>query len=53
VELRATTASLALAEEFGIARGARSTQSVVQGGLEHEGIVGVKLSYLIRSDGFS
>ena len=40
VELRAKTASLALAEEFGIARGSRTTQSVVQVELEHEGIVG-------------
>ena len=40
MELRATTASLALAEEFGIARGSRTTQSVVQVELEHEGIVG-------------
>jgi L-alanine-DL-glutamate epimerase-like enolase superfamily enzyme len=40
VELRATTKSLALAEEFGIARGSRTTQSVVQVELEHEGIVG-------------
>jgi L-alanine-DL-glutamate epimerase-like enolase superfamily enzyme len=40
VELRATTVSLALAEEFGIARGSRTTQSVVQVELEHEGVVG-------------
>jgi L-alanine-DL-glutamate epimerase-like enolase superfamily enzyme len=40
VELRATTTSLALAEEFGIARGSRTTQSVVQLELEHDGIVG-------------
>jgi L-Ala-D/L-Glu epimerase len=40
VELRANTANLALAEEFGISRGARTTQSVVQVELEHEGIVG-------------
>src|SRR6185436_1195196 len=40
MELRATTASLALAEEFGIARGSRTTQSVVQVELEHDGIVG-------------
>ena len=40
VELRATTASLALAEEFGIARGSRTTQSVVQVELEHDGVVG-------------
>ena len=40
VELRATTASLALAEEFGIARARAPTQSVVQVELEHEGVVG-------------
>jgi L-alanine-DL-glutamate epimerase-like enolase superfamily enzyme len=40
VELRARTTSLALAEEFGIARGSRTSQSVVQLELEHEGIVG-------------
>jgi L-alanine-DL-glutamate epimerase-like enolase superfamily enzyme len=40
VELRANTANLALAEEFGISRGSRTTQSVVQVELEHEGIVG-------------
>jgi L-alanine-DL-glutamate epimerase-like enolase superfamily enzyme len=40
VELRATTRSLALAEEFGIARGSRTSQSVVQLELEHEGLVG-------------
>ncbi len=40
MELRATTASLALAEEFGIARGSRTTQSVVRAEVEHEGIVG-------------
>jgi L-alanine-DL-glutamate epimerase-like enolase superfamily enzyme len=40
VELRTTTASLALAEEFGIARGSRTTQSVVQLELEHDGVVG-------------
>jgi L-Ala-D/L-Glu epimerase len=40
VELRATTTSLALAEEFGIARGSRTSQSVVQLELEHDGIVG-------------
>ena len=40
VELRTATASLALAEEFGIARGSRTTQSVVQLELEHDGIVG-------------
>jgi L-alanine-DL-glutamate epimerase-like enolase superfamily enzyme len=40
VELRARTANLALAEEFGIARGSRTTQSVVQVELEHAGVVG-------------
>ena len=40
MELRATTASLTLAEPFGIARGSRTTQTVVQVELEHEGIVG-------------
>ena len=40
MELRTATASLALAEEFGIARGSRTTQSVVQLELEHDGIVG-------------
>jgi L-Ala-D/L-Glu epimerase len=41
VELRARTANLALAEEFAIARGARTTQEVVRLELEHEGIVGL------------
>jgi L-Ala-D/L-Glu epimerase len=40
VELRTRTAQLALAETFGIARGSRTTQSVVQLELEHEGLVG-------------
>ena len=40
MELRTRTANLSLAEEFGIARGSRTTQSVVQVELEHEGIVG-------------
>ena len=40
MELRATSASLALAEEFGIARGSRTTQSVVQVELQHDGVVG-------------
>jgi L-Ala-D/L-Glu epimerase len=40
VELRTRTASLALAEEFGIARGSRTTQQIVQVELEHDGIVG-------------
>ena len=40
MELRTTTTSLNLAEPFGIARGSRTTQAVVQVELEHEGIVG-------------
>jgi L-alanine-DL-glutamate epimerase-like enolase superfamily enzyme len=40
LEIRATTTSLALAEEFGIARGSRTTQSVVPLELEHDGLVG-------------
>jgi L-alanine-DL-glutamate epimerase-like enolase superfamily enzyme len=40
VQLRTRTASLALAEEFGIARGSRTTQAVVQVELEHEGLIG-------------
>jgi L-alanine-DL-glutamate epimerase-like enolase superfamily enzyme len=40
VELRATTTSLALAEAFGISRGSRTTQTVVQLELEHDGTVG-------------
>jgi L-alanine-DL-glutamate epimerase-like enolase superfamily enzyme len=40
VELRARIASLALADEFGIARGSRTSQEVVQLELEHDGIVG-------------
>jgi len=40
VELRTRTASLALAEAFGIARGSRTTQTVVQLELEHEGLTG-------------
>ena len=40
MELRATTTSLALAEEFGISRGSRTTQSVVQVELEHDDLVG-------------
>ena len=40
MELRTRTAQLALAETFGIARGSRTTQSVVQVELEHEGLVG-------------
>jgi L-alanine-DL-glutamate epimerase-like enolase superfamily enzyme len=40
VELRATTSTLELAEAFGIARGSRTNQTVVQVELEHEGVVG-------------
>ena len=40
MELRTRTAQLALAETFGIARGSRTTQSVVQLELEHDGLVG-------------
>jgi L-Ala-D/L-Glu epimerase len=40
VELRARTVNLALAEEFGISRGSRTTQAVVQLEIEHEGLVG-------------
>jgi len=40
VELRTRTVELNLAEEFGIARGSRTTQSVVQVELEHNGVVG-------------
>jgi L-Ala-D/L-Glu epimerase len=40
VELTTRTVSLALAEEFGIARGSRTEQHVVQVALEHEGTVG-------------
>ena len=40
VELRATTKTLALAEAFGIARGSRTNQTVVQVELEHDGVVG-------------
>ena len=40
MELRTRTAQLALAETFGIARGSRTTQSLVQVELEHEGLVG-------------
>jgi L-alanine-DL-glutamate epimerase-like enolase superfamily enzyme len=40
VELRTATAALALSEEFGIARGSRTTQAVVQLELEHDGVVG-------------
>jgi L-alanine-DL-glutamate epimerase-like enolase superfamily enzyme len=40
VELRTRTVQLALAEEFGIARGSRTTQAVVQVELEHDGLTG-------------
>ena len=40
MEVRATTRSLALAEEFGISRGSRTTQSVVQVEIEHDGVTG-------------
>ncbi len=40
MELRATTTSLALAEAFGISRGSRTTQTVVQLELEHDGLIG-------------
>ena len=40
MELRAEPVELALAEEFGISRGSRTTQEVVQLELEHDGIVG-------------
>jgi L-Ala-D/L-Glu epimerase len=41
VELRATTSTLELAEAFGISRGARTNQTVVQVELEHDGVVGL------------
>jgi L-Ala-D/L-Glu epimerase len=40
VQLRTRTVSLALAEEFGIARGSRTAQAVVQVELEHDGLIG-------------
>ena len=40
MELTARTVSLALAEEFGIARGSRTQTEVVQVELSHEGLVG-------------
>jgi L-Ala-D/L-Glu epimerase len=40
VQLRTRTVSLALAEEFGIARGSRTSQAVVQVELEHDGLTG-------------
>jgi L-alanine-DL-glutamate epimerase-like enolase superfamily enzyme len=41
VELRTRSVSLALADEFAIARASRTTQEVVRLELEHDGIVGV------------
>ena len=38
MQLRTRTVQLALAEEFGIARGSRTTQAVVQVELEHDGL---------------
>jgi L-alanine-DL-glutamate epimerase-like enolase superfamily enzyme len=40
VQLRTRTVSLSLAEEFGIARGSRTSQAVVQVELEHDGLTG-------------
>jgi L-Ala-D/L-Glu epimerase / N-acetyl-D-glutamate racemase len=40
VELRTRTISLALAEEFGLSRGSRTSQSLLQLELEHDGILG-------------
>jgi L-Ala-D/L-Glu epimerase len=40
MQLRTRTVALALAEEFGIARGSRTTQSVVQVELEHDALTG-------------
>ena len=40
MQLRTRTVQLALAEEFGIARGSRTTQAVVQVELEHDGLIG-------------
>jgi L-Ala-D/L-Glu epimerase len=40
VEVRVTTRTLELAAAFGIARGSRTSQTVVEVELEHEGIVG-------------
>ncbi len=40
MQLSTRTVQLALAEEFGIARGSRTTQAVVQIELEHEGLTG-------------
>jgi L-alanine-DL-glutamate epimerase-like enolase superfamily enzyme len=40
VQLRTRTVSLSLAAEFGIARGSRTSQAVVQVELEHDGLTG-------------
>ncbi len=40
MQLRTRTVQLALADEFGIARGSRTTQAVVQVELEHDGLTG-------------
>ena len=40
MQLRTRTVSLNLAEEFGIARGSRTSQAVVQVELEHDGLIG-------------
>jgi L-alanine-DL-glutamate epimerase-like enolase superfamily enzyme len=40
VQLRATTSTLELAEAFGISRGSRTNQTVVEVELEHDGVVG-------------
>ena len=40
MELRPSTTSLALAEDFAIARGSRTTQEVVRVEVEHDGLVG-------------
>ncbi len=40
MELRPSTSSLALAEDFAIARGSRTTQEVVRVEVEHDGVVG-------------
>ena len=40
MQLRTRTVSLSLAEEFGIARGSRTSQAVVQVELEHDGLTG-------------
>jgi L-alanine-DL-glutamate epimerase-like enolase superfamily enzyme len=40
VQLRATTSTLELAEAFGISRGSRTIQTVVEVELEHDGVVG-------------